>query len=292
MATNMRGGLRRLSEMENYEVEAGYLDIRGWELRDRDDRDIGSVTDLLIDTARDEAVSVIIHRRDRNWFLELFTEEENGRLPLSAITLDEPNQVVRVTRPLEEVLSSRTEADERGAGGAIGRDVSGGTATGATATSGMAAGGAAATGAAATGQDEAIDVIEERLEIEKERRKAGEVRIGKTVERETVRREVPVEREEVIVEREPLEQPIAATEAASHLEGREGEIIVPIYREEIEVTTRPVIAERLRIKKRMVQETREVAADVRREHATVEGTGAVEESGRTAPEGGSTRRRA
>ncbi|HEX7125482.1 MAG TPA: YsnF/AvaK domain-containing protein [Thermodesulfobacteriota bacterium] len=270
MATRFPGGLRRLSQLEDYEVETGYPDVRGWRLEDQEGRDIGSVTDLLVDTARDVPVSVMIHLKDRNWFLELFSEEENGRLPLSAISLDEDRQVVRLTRPIEQVLQQR-ETVERP--------------TAAT-TTGTTIGTATTPGAAETGPEETVDLVEEHLEVEKGREKAGEVRIGKAVEHETVHREVPVEREEVVVERERLDQPIAASEAAAHLEGRAGEVIVPIYREEVEVTTRPVVAERLRIRKRMVQETRDVTGEVRRERAVVEGTDPEDR-----PSGGGARRK-
>ena len=289
MATSMPGGLRRLSQLEEYEIETGYPDIRGWRLEDQEGRDIGSVTDLLIDTARDEPVSVMIHLKDRNWFLELFSEEENGRLPLSAISLDEDRQVVRLTRPIEQVLQQR-ETVERPAGATTAATAT----TGGTAMTGAAEAGAAgtahATASAEAGPEETVDLVEEHLEVEKGRRKAGEVRIGKTVEHETVHREVPVEREEVVVERERLDQPIAASEAAAHLSGRPGEVIVPIYREEVEVTTRPVVAERLRIRKRMVQETRDVTGDVRRERAVVEGTD-TEERPEDRPPGGPSRRK-
>lgn len=252
MARQMAGGLRRLSELEDYDVATGYPDIRGWELQDRQGRDLGSVTDLLIDTSRGEPVSVLIHRKDSNWFLELFRENENARLPLSAIDLDEASQVVRVTEPIEQIL-----------GGRIDRDANRGERPGTSAVAGSKGG--------ALQAEETLDLVEERLEVDKARRKAGEVRVGKTVETDTVRREVPVEREEVVVERETLDRPIPASEASGVLGGRPDEIIVPIYREEVETTTRAVIAERLRIRKRSVEDTREVSADVRRERPVVEG---------------------
>jgi hypothetical protein len=72
MGERIPAGLRRLSRLTDYEVEAGYPDIRGWTLNDEADRDIGVVTDVLIDTARDVPVSLMRHLKDKNWFLELF----------------------------------------------------------------------------------------------------------------------------------------------------------------------------------------------------------------------------
>ena len=250
-------GLQRLSQLDTYEVEAGYPDIRGWTLYDEADRNIGEVKDVLIDTARGVPVSLMIHLKDKNWFLELFQREENARVPLSAVALDEAGRVVRLTRPLREVVSTRTEMPAAGVTGEAGQTV---------------------------------DVMEERVDVEKARKKAGEVKLKKDVETETVRRQVPVEREEVVVERERVDQPISAAEAGARFEGRGREILVPIYREEVEITKRPVITERLRIRKRSVPEQREVAAEVRKERARIEGEGAVREVGRAGEEIGETTR--
>ena len=49
--------------------------------------------------------------------------------------------------------------------------------------------------------DDKIRLYEERLMVNKEREKAGEVAIGKRVETETASVSVPVERERIVVER-------------------------------------------------------------------------------------------
>jgi hypothetical protein len=40
-----------LSKLDDYEVADGYPEVRGWAVRDADDRSIGYVYDLLVDTA-------------------------------------------------------------------------------------------------------------------------------------------------------------------------------------------------------------------------------------------------
>lgn len=40
-----------LSALDDYEVADGYPEIRGWDVRDADDRSIGRVHDLLVDVA-------------------------------------------------------------------------------------------------------------------------------------------------------------------------------------------------------------------------------------------------
>jgi uncharacterized protein (TIGR02271 family) len=259
MDERIPAGLQRLSRLTDYEVEAGYPDIRGWTLYDEADRDIGEVKDVLIDTARDVPVSLMLHLKDKNWFLELFRQEENARVPLSAVALDEASRLVRLNQPLREVVSTRVDFPAAGTGPR--------TALGVTEEAGQT-----------------VDVMEERLDVEKARKKAGEVKLKKEVETETVRRTVPVEREEVIVERERVDRPIGAAEAAGRFAGREREVLVPIYREEVEITKRPVVTERLRIRKRSVPEQRELAAEVRKERARIEGEGAVREVGRPGAE--------
>ncbi len=263
MSAIYRGELRPLSELDDYEIEEGYPDIRGWTLYDEAGRDIGEVKDLLVDTSRNEVTYATIDLNDKTRMQELFDDEANARVPVTALTFDEDNEAVRLTRPLDMLSVAETET---------------GFATAAVGAEPAAPG-------ARAGEEGTVEIVEERLDIEKQRRKAGEVRIGKEVETETVRREVPVEHEEVIIEREPVREPISPAEARPHLEGREGEITVPVYGEEVEVTKRPIVAERLRIRKRMVQDTREVAADVRKERATVEGEGAIRDvpEGRTGP---------
>jgi uncharacterized protein (TIGR02271 family) len=253
----MRGGFRPLSELDDYEVAEGYPDIRGWTLYDETGRDIGEVKDLLIDTSRDVAVYATIDLDDKNWFRELFDDEESARVPLSAVTLDEENDSIRLIRPLAQVAGR----------GAIGFEHE---------EAGFRAGAGGETA-------DTVDVVEERVDVKKGRKKAGEVKLKKDVETETVRRTVPVEREEVIVERERVDRELAPGEAAARFEGGEGEISVPLYREEVEITKRPVVAERLKIRKRSVPEEREVAAEVRKEHVRVEGSGvgeSVRERGR------------
>jgi uncharacterized protein (TIGR02271 family) len=247
----MPGGLRPLSELDDYEVAEGYPDIRGWTLYDETGRDIGEVKDLLIDTSRDMAVYATIDLNDKNWFRELFDNEESARVPLTAVTLDEDNDAIRLTRPLAEVAGRGAAGFEHEAAGFR-------------------------AGAARDEAADTVDVVEERVDVKKGRKKAGEVKLKKDVETETVHRTVPLEREEVVVERERVDRELAPGEAAARFEGREGEISVPVYREEVEISKRPVVAERLRIRKRSVPEQRDVTAEVRKEHVRVEGSGVAE----------------
>ena len=102
-------------------------------------------------------------------------------------------------------------------------------------------------------------------------RSTGEVRVRKEVHTEHKTLEVPVEREEVVIERHPVSghQP-AATQF------KEGQTIrVPVMEEHIQVEKTPVVKEEVEIGKRKVQDTKRVDATVRKEEIKVENKGDV-----------------
>ena len=127
---------------------------------------------------------------------------------------------------------------------------------------------------------ERLTLSEEQLAVGKRQVEAGEVEVRKHVETQRVSESVPLTREEVTVERRPLD--------GMHAEGRIGEIgeeeiRMQLHEEEAVVQKRVVPREELVVKKREVQEEQVVEADLRRERADVESHGdvrVVEEDGR------------
>jgi uncharacterized protein (TIGR02271 family) len=122
---------------------------------------------------------------------------------------------------------------------------------------------------------------EEELRVGTREREAGRVNVRKRVrvEREQVR--VPTRREEVTVERVPVEG-LAAPEA----EIGGGEVQIPVVEEEIVVEKRPVVREELRIRKDVVEDEEVVEADLRKEEVDV-----YDETTRRRSAGESTERR-
>jgi uncharacterized protein (TIGR02271 family) len=109
---------------------------------------------------------------------------------------------------------------------------------------------------------------EERLKVDKETdARAGEVRLKKRVrtDRQTV--SVPVESEEVVIERRPVSR--RATGEAVRAE----EIRIPVRRDKVKVGKETVVREEVKVGKRKVSDTRKVEADVRREELVVEKEG-------------------
>ena len=112
-----------------------------------------------------------------------------------------------------------------------------------------------------------IPLREEELEAEKQQRE-GEARLHKVVHTETKRMKVPVEKEEVVIERTPVEEPYGRD--IGEAEFGEEEVRIPIVEEEVEIRKRPVVKEEVRTRKESRTEEREVGGEVRKEDIEVE----------------------
>ncbi|BAY63931.1 PRC-barrel domain-containing protein AvaK [Calothrix brevissima NIES-22] len=123
--------------------------------------------------------------------------------------------------------------------------------------------------------NQTLKLYEERLIANKKRQKAGEVAIGKRVETETARIEIPLEKERVVIERvTPTDagHPVAPGEANF----REGEVArVEIYEETPDIRKEAVVREEVRVTKVVEQETSEAQATIRREELDVDTTGGL-----------------
>ena len=95
---------------------------------------------------------------------------------------------------------------------------------------------------------ERLELREEQLDVEKERVKAGEVRLRKEVITEQRNIDVPVTREEVVIERHAT----SGEPAAGDIDEGE-EIRIPLMEEEVRVEKRPVVREEVSVRKRQVQ---------------------------------------
>ena len=121
---------------------------------------------------------------------------------------------------------------------------------------------------------ERLQLREEELRARKQPVQTGEVQIRKDVVEEQRTIDVPVTREEAVVERRPVE-PRPADEQIG-----EGESIrVPLRGEQVDVDKQPVVTEEVEVGKRPVQETERVTETVRREEARVEREGDVDVRG-------------
>ena len=105
---------------------------------------------------------------------------------------------------------------------------------------------------------------EEELRAGTREREAGALNVRKRVRMERERLEVPTRREEVTVERVPVEGEAAEAEIG------DDEVRVPVTEEEVVVEKRPVAKEEIRIRKDVVEDMEVVEEDVRREEVDVD----------------------
>jgi uncharacterized protein (TIGR02271 family) len=97
-------------------------------------------------------------------------------------------------------------------------------------------------------------------------------------EREVVR--VPKRREEVSVERVPVEGEAREASGATEADIGEDEMVVQAFEEEVVVTKRLVLKEEIRIRKRVAWDEETVEVDLRKEEVEVD-----DQSGRDGPQG-------
>ncbi|WP_375505857.1 DUF2382 domain-containing protein [uncultured Nostoc sp.] len=121
--------------------------------------------------------------------------------------------------------------------------------------------------------DQTFKLYEERLVANKQRRKTGEVAIGKHVETETARVSVPVERERVVIER-VTPQDAGKVVSAQTANFREGEVThIELYEEVADVKKEAFLREEVRVQKVVDKETVEVQETIRREELDVDTDG-------------------
>jgi uncharacterized protein (TIGR02271 family) len=136
-------------------------------------------------------------------------------------------------------------SDTSGTSGTVGRDTSGAT------------------------TDDAMTRSEEELRIDKQQRTTGKARLRKHIVTDHVETTVPVRREEVRVEREPVTDANVddATDGPA-LSDEEHE--VTLHEEEVTVEKKAVPKERVRLDKEQVTEERHVDEDVRKEEIVLD----------------------
>ncbi len=120
--------------------------------------------------------------------------------------------------------------------------------------------------------DRRIQLRGEILRTYKDRVQRGEVRLRKDVITESRSVEVPVSREELVIERTPASGQHASGEIGRDTE----EIRVPLSEERVRTEKQPVVNEEVRVGKRAVQRTENVSDNVRHEELRVDKDGEVD----------------
>ncbi|RCX17445.1 uncharacterized protein (TIGR02271 family) [Fontibacillus phaseoli] len=117
-------------------------------------------------------------------------------------------------------------------------------------------------------EDRTMRLHEEQLGISKTRETTGEVNLRKEVVEEQKTINVPVSREEVVIEKKVIHD-----DANGEPIGRDDSIRIPVTEERIEVNKRPVVTGEVEIHKREVQDTEQVRDTLKKEEARLDQTG-------------------
>jgi uncharacterized protein (TIGR02271 family) len=129
-------------------------------------------------------------------------------------------------------------------------------------------------------EDLRVQRSEEEASAGVREREAGKVNIKKGVrtEREVVR--VPKRREEVDIERVPVDGEAREVSGATVTDIGEDEVVVQVFEEEVVVSKKIVLKEELRIRKRVAWDEETLEVDLRKEEVEVD-----DQSARGGPQG-------
>jgi uncharacterized protein (TIGR02271 family) len=258
----------------------------GYEVYDRDGEKIGKVDDLFVD--EDDQPEYIGVKTG-------FLGTRSTLVPMEALQVDQRRRVVEVSQPKSMVKEGPAfnddeeitpEYEERvrehyglnGWRGSADRGVYGNYYAGrGWARDGHREGSEPRRGTTvgSTGRRRGSNLVdgdelrvqraEEELRVGTREREAGEMRVSKRVSTDRERIRVPKRREEVRVERVPVE-----CRETAEAEIGEDEFFVPVTEEEVVVEKRPVVKEEIRVRKDVVEDEETVERDVRKEEVDID----------------------
>lgn len=177
----------------------------------------------------------------------------------------------------QDVTTYRDERDERAGvagAGAAGAGVAGAGAHAkdeTAATDRVEADRAAATDHNLTNNEGEVIRSEERLDVNKERVATGEARLRKYVVTDTETVEVPVEREEVRVERTPISEADAANYTGTIGDNGAEEASVTLHEERVNVEKKTVPVEKVNLSKETIKDTETHTEELRKEQIDTDG---------------------
>ncbi|HBV22926.1 MAG TPA: hypothetical protein DEB42_03950 [Jeotgalicoccus sp.] len=117
-------------------------------------------------------------------------------------------------------------------------------------------------------EEERIQLREERVNVDKENVQTGEVKVDKHVETDRQEFDIPVEREEVVIERNPVDDVPAKGGFNDAVDV--DEVRIPVNEERVNVEKENVVSEEVRIRKEKHEDVEHVSEEVRREELDVD----------------------
>lgn len=247
--------LARLEDLDDFKVADGDPDVRGWDVKTADGQRAGKVDSLIVDTGAMQVrfLDVELDRKTLN-----LHDERHVLVPIGSARLDDDH---------DDVLLGNTTAAEVAALQAYhpGQPIASGAApahreTDASQFYGKRGG---------TGAVQRMTLSEEEMRVGKRKTQAGEVDVHKSVETEHVSKRVPVEREDVTIERHA----ISPDAPRSGVKIGEDEVRIPLSAEEAVIEKRTVPKEEVVIKKTTTHGEQTVEADLKKERLDVDRKG-------------------
>jgi uncharacterized protein (TIGR02271 family) len=251
------------------ELSASY-DFRDRTILDRDGEKIGKVDELYQDRNSGRPEWALVHTG-------LFGTKKTF-VPLSGAQADGEDVRVRITKaqvkdaPHVDPDQDLSEPEEQRLFEHYGVPYTAAGTTTATGEPAAAAGAPGPTGRDVSGPttDDAMTRSEEELRVGTERVETGRVRLRKYVVTEEVHTTIPVEREEVRVEREPItEENVGRAMSGPEISEEEHEVV--LHEERPVVEKRTVPKERVRLDTETERGEEEISEQVRKERIEVEG---------------------
>ena len=280
------GGLVPLDKADDYKIADGNPDPRGWDVISNGTK-VGEVDKLIADLSAMKVRYLDVELDDKF----AGTKDRHVLIPIGAARLDDDNDQVLLSGMSRDALVGLPAYSENTP---ITRDYENSLRermTGAPIPTSRAGrdyyehedfdenrffgkrGSAPRTTGAATSSERIvrIPITEEEVRVGKRQVEAGAVDVRKTVETKHVEQPVTRRREEVEVERRPIQ----ADQAGTPAEFKEGETRIPLMEEEVVVEKRPVAKEEIVIRKHAVEDTENVSADLRKERVDIDEKGRV-----------------
>jgi len=247
------------------------LQKRGQELYDRDGDKIGTIEEIYLDNQTDQPEWALVNTGmfgTKSTFVPLQQADEDGdtlRVPFEKGQVKDAPKV-----DPDGQLSQREEAElysHYGLDYSESRSDSGLPEGGAGTTTDSA--GTVGHDTSGPNTDEAMTRSEEEVKVGTTERESGRARLRKYVVEEEVTQTVPVRREEVRVEREPVTE----ANAGAALDGpaiSEAEHEVVLHEEEPVVEKQAVPKERVRLGKETITDEQEVSETARKEQIDID----------------------
>ena len=246
--------LKRLEDLDDFQVADGDPDIRGWAVKTSDGQQCGKVDGLLVDTSAMQ-VRCLDVKLDKS-ALRL-DRDRHVLIPIGEARLDDNRDEVLLGQMTATQLAALPPYEE------------GQAMTSAPSPSGQGDAEQFYGNRGGARDEQRLTLSEEELQIGKRQKRAGEVDIRKTVETRHVSEKVPLMHEEVTIER----QPVSARSGTDPDGISEGEIRIPLMAEEAVIEKRAVAKEEIVIKKTMVAGEQTVEADLQRERVDIKRDG-------------------